>query len=232
MSLPRILALFLLLVAALIAVLIRTGELPAEKVESWPWRIEILPDGRSRVFGITLPESTLGEATEAFRALPKVAVFRSPEGEYALEAFYDRIAPGGLKAKAVLRLAPAGKDLAALFAESGKIRPQKSGEYRAMLSGKQVAALADAPVAAVTYLPAAQLDAATLLARFGAPAEKLVETPTRSHWLYPGKGLVITLDEAAKEVLQYVAPAEFGKLLSVVKAGIETAAKKPAPSGS
>ena len=48
-----------------------------------------------------------------------------------------------------------------------------------------------------------------LQARFGTPAERLAEGERLQHWLYPPQGLAVLLDAKGREVLQYVAPAEF-----------------------
>jgi hypothetical protein len=48
--------------------------------------------------------------------------------------------------------------------------------------------------------------------RFGAPAERIRQGETLEHFLYPARGLDIVLDSKGKEVLQYVAPADFARL--------------------
>jgi hypothetical protein len=54
------------------------------------------------------------------------------------------------------------------------------------------------------------VDAATLQARFGAPAEVLPGEGNTRHWLYPDRSLAIAWDEATgKAVLQVVLAAEF-----------------------
>lgn len=221
MSLPRILLYFVLFLAGLLFLLLWTGDPPEQPAQSWPWQIETLPGGKSRVFGLTLPEATLEQATERFRDLPEVAVFRSFAGNYSLEAFYNLVVLAGLKAKVVLKLAPGDVDLETLFSENGKVRPQKSGELRALLGERQTASLAAASITSLTYLPATQLDEAMIRARFGEPAQKVELTENRSHWLYPEKGLVITLDEEEKEVLQYIAPKDFEALRASVEQGVK-----------
>jgi hypothetical protein len=53
---------------------------------------------------------------------------------------------------------------------------------------------------------------AVILQRFGAPAERIRQGETLEHFLYPAQGLDIVLDSKGKEVLQYVAPADFARL--------------------
>jgi hypothetical protein len=68
------------------------------------------------------------------------------------------------------------------------------------------------PLAGIVFIPAASLDEAIILQRFGAPAERIPQGETLEHFLYPDKGLDVVLDRKGKEVLQYVAPADFARL--------------------
>jgi hypothetical protein len=68
------------------------------------------------------------------------------------------------------------------------------------------------PLTAIAFIPAARLDEAIILQRFGAPAERIRQGETLEHFLYPAWGLDIVLDSKGKGVLQYVAPAEFARL--------------------
>ena len=56
------------------------------------------------------------------------------------------------------------------------------------------------------------MDEAIILQRFGTPAERIRQGETLEHFLYPDKGLDLVLDSKGKEVLQYVAPADFARL--------------------
>ena len=62
-------------------------------------------------------------------------------------------------------------------------------------------------------MPSVHLEEADLTQRFGTPTQRIKETNSGvMHWLYAQHGLDITLDGAAKPILQYVAPADFSAL--------------------
>ncbi|MBR9910361.1 MAG: hypothetical protein GYB33_08440 [Gammaproteobacteria bacterium] len=88
-----------------------------------------------------------------------------------------------------------------------------SGSRKFLLNESDLARIQQWPIASVTLIPAAQLDTDTIVARFGPPAKQVVVDDEETHFLYPEKGLDITHNSEAKELLQYVAPRSFEKLL-------------------
>jgi hypothetical protein len=87
--------------------------------------------------------------------------------------------------------------------------PQESGTRQHALTEAAIEDLGASALVGVSYIPDAQLSAEVLQARFGEPAERLAEGDRLQHWLYPALGLAVVLDAKGREVLQYVAPAEF-----------------------
>ena len=63
---------------------------------------------------------------------------------------------------------------------------------------------------------AVQFDAELLEKRFGKPSEIRPIDAGRAYWLYPDKGLVIMLADKEREILQYVAPKDFPRLLEKI----------------
>ena len=49
--------------------------------------------------------------------------------------------------------------------------------------------------------------------RFGEPLRRIQEAGGISHWLYPDKGLDIAINPDGKEVLQYINPADFSRII-------------------
>ena len=90
-----------------------------------------------------------------------------------------------------------------------------SGERKVVLGSDQVNRLGEAVVAALTYLPAVNLSTETILKRFGEPAARVPAGRGSAHWQYPDKGLDITVNADAREVLQYVAPTQFERRFGV-----------------
>ena len=84
------------------------------------------------------------------------------------------------------------------------------GRHKVTLSPADIQSLQQATFSSLSYIPRHNLDEAVVKRRFGEPAERITESNGKVvHWLYPDKGLDVALDPDAKEVLQYVRPAQF-----------------------
>jgi hypothetical protein len=89
------------------------------------------------------------------------------------------------------------------------------------LSPDDLAQALKTPISAVSLVPQAQLDTATLTQRFGEPSQRVTLEQggaTVEHLLYPAQGLDIAVSERGKEVMQYVAPAQFDRLRQPLQA--------------
>lgn len=175
-----------------------------------PWQIETPAPGQTRVMGLALPGSTLDQVRLRWGSDLKVALMARPEGPVTLEAYLERFETGGVNGRLLLSFDTT--NLAALvthWRETVFGVPQESGARQHVLGEPAVQELGSAAVVGVNYIPEAQLSAEVLLARFGPPAERLAEGERLQHWLYPPQGLAVLLDAKGREVLQYVAPADF-----------------------
>jgi hypothetical protein len=177
-----------------------------------PWQIEPLPDGTTRVFGLTLGRSTLEDARQRLGPEVQVALIVAPGEAGAVEAFYESIALGALTGKMVLTLETSPARRAQILARARKAEYMESTTRRITPDADDLAQLRAAVITAIVYIPAANLDESIVLQRFGVPAERIRDGEHREHFLYPDKGLDLQLDLKGKEVLQYVAPAEFHRL--------------------
>jgi hypothetical protein len=87
-------------------------------------------------------------------------------------------------------------------------------------------------VSALAVIPAARLDEATVVQRFGPPTERHVGADGVVQLLYPERGVAVALPPAegdaarAKPVIQYVAPRDFERLL---RAPLQAAQAASAP---
>lgn len=206
-------ALTLLLAAALVAWRMVAPPDPATRaavMHGAPWQIETPAPGQTRVMGLALPGSTLAQARLRWGTDLKVALMAKPEGPVALEAYLERFETGGVGGRLLLRF-----DTSNLAAPVAHWRetvfgvPQESGTRQHALAEPAIQDLGSAGLQGVNFIPEAQLSAEVLLARFGPPAERLAEGERLQHWLYPPQGLAVLLDAKGREVLQYVAPADF-----------------------
>lgn len=206
---------FLFLIIAVIALsaLFRSGEKPAvQAVEGLPWQIEVLPDGGSRVFGLTLAHSTLGDARGRFGIDMEIAVIAAPGEPGSLEAYSSSVTTGAIIGKIILVADVDRETVARLRQRAIKSVHMDSSTRKYILHHDDLTLAWRAPIASVTFIPAASLDEQTVLRRFGAPAERIRVDERVEHFLYPDKGLDLALDSKGKEVLQYVAPRQFARL--------------------
>lgn len=209
-----ILIALLLTATAVIFILLRSGDEARnmQAVSGLPWQIEILPDGNSRVFGLTLSHSTLDDARKHFGPDMEVAVIAQRGETGTLEAYYSRVTAGVLTGKMIL-VGELGKETVERMREHAvKSKITENNARKFTLSQEDLALAYNVPVASITFIPTANLDEETALARFGRPGERIRASEQVEHLLYPEKGLALTLDSKGKELLQYVAPRDFTHL--------------------
>lgn len=177
-----------------------------------PWQIESVADGRSRVFGLTLGSDTLADARRVFGNDAQLAIILGSGESGTLEAYYELVTIGPLTGKLILTLEAAPDSVAAMIGRASKATYMEGGTRKIALTADDQQAAGRLPLRALSLIPTANLDEATLMQRFGAPAERIRASDQVEHFLYPAKGLDIVLDAKGREVLQYVAPRQFALL--------------------
>ena len=204
----------ILLLVVLLVVFDKNAQHDRQRTEIYPWQITILPDGKSRVFGIVLDETLLKEVSRVFNSEPELAIFES-KGELVLEAFYKNISFAGLSGDFVFIIDATKAELNKLKAQSTIQKRTASKSIRFDLNKKNIEQVKHWRVTKLNYVPAVQLDEKIIIQRFGKPERKikLKEKEAGWHYLYPDKGLDLILNEEGKEVLQYVPPKHFNLLL-------------------
>ncbi|MGB5717468.1 MAG: hypothetical protein WBN81_10270, partial [Gammaproteobacteria bacterium] len=75
-----------------------------EAVTGLPWQIDRLPGGVTRVFGITLGQTTLAEAIELMGDDMKLAIIAAPHESGTVEAYYSHHSAGPITGKMILVL--------------------------------------------------------------------------------------------------------------------------------
>ena len=209
-----ILILFVLTAVVVAAILLRPsdGERKTQAVSGLPWQIEILPDGNSKVFGLTLTSSTIGDARERFGTDMEVAVIAAPGEPGSLEAYYNQVTAGVLTGKMILAAAVDKETVERMRQHAVKSEYMESSTRRYALSPDDLALAYSAPIGGITFIPSANFGEEIALRNFGQPGERIRASEQVEHFLYPEKGLSITLDSKGKELLQYVAPRQFARL--------------------
>jgi hypothetical protein len=184
----------------------------APAAENLPWQIDVHNDGTSRVFGLTLGRSTLNDARGRFGPEPQVAIVAAPGEAGSLEAYFESVSIGFLTGKVILTLEAAPEVVDAMRARAAKTEHMESTTRKATLAAADRQSAERAPIRAIAFIPSAQLEEATIVQRFGQPAERVRDGEHVEHFLYPARGLDLIMDKKGKEVLQYVAPRDFARL--------------------
>lgn len=196
-----------------------------------PWQIEALPDGASRVMGLTLTNgpdaSTLADVRRLFGNEVPMAIIAAPGEAGSLEAFVDPAQLGFVSGKLVVTARLDAAALKGLRERALKSDFMESATRKYTLSPADEALALKAPIAALSFIPQARLDADAILARFGTPARRVKSNGHLEHFLYPDKGLDVILDTEGKELLQYVPPANFARLSDPLETGSAPSAPSP-----
>lgn len=191
---------------------------PARK-DDLPWYIEHPVPGSARVFGLTLGEASAADAIQRFKEGGETTLFKSPDGHMVSEVYFDQIDLAGLRSKMVVTIAAPQAELKEMYERGLRIASTGSGK-KITLTPEDEARVHSMPIDSLTYMPGVRLDEEMILRRFGQPAQRIRETKSGTvHWLYPDKGVDITMGENGKPLMQYVAPRDFNKLLDPLKAG-------------
>lgn len=222
-------ALGLLLIVAPLLFSPNKGEI-ARSQQNLPWQIETLPDGHSKVFGLELGRSTMEDARRAFGPDIELAIVRAPGEKGSLEAYVSTATLGFVTGRLVFAAAIDDATLEEMASRPAKSEYMESTTRKLTLDGRDRPRAWAAPIRSISFIPSINLDEATLVQRFGPPAERLPGSADSTHLLYPDKGLDIILDAKKKELLQYVAPKDFALLrapLAKPSAPAAEAAAKP-----
>lgn len=210
--------------------------LPDENIEDQtprlPWQVEQDGQGRTRVFGFALGETTLGEIRRLFREEGEINLFArlDPDHQavaYAVEAYFDQIYLNRIRGDFVIGIQADAATLGPMYERGLRISQLGSGAKKVKLDPADIATLETLPISAITYLPWKSLDAEIVAKRFGTPAEQRLEPETGvTHWLYPDKGMDLAMDKKGGVVIQYVNKDDFAGLIAPLEA---LASPKPAP---
>lgn len=194
-----------------------------------PWQTAVRGDGSVEALGIVVGRTTLREvqARQAGgTAELQVALVAPRSGAAGLEGHVERFVAGGVAGRLVLGVASdAG------LHEGWRLRAARSdpgaAAVRHTLSAADAAVALQGVVESLTFVAAARLDDATLLQRFGEPAQRLRSPDGMVHWLYPARGVSLAVDPEGRTVVQWVAPAAFESRLQapLVAAGASAVAR-------
>lgn len=177
----------------------------SELVTGYPWQIERLPNGTTRVFGIVPGQTTLGVAMAQLGHDNELAIIAAPGETGSLEVYYSHYTAGLIEGKLILVADIEPDTLASMQTRARR----KAGTHRLLMDEGDLPTARRAAVRAITFMPTFDLDEEITRARFGLPAEVLPVSAQEQHLLYPESGLDIVLNADGKDVLQYLSPEDF-----------------------
>ncbi|HEX6736509.1 MAG TPA: hypothetical protein VF096_17035 [Azonexus sp.] len=201
-----------ILAALIIPFLIPTPGKGGDPEHNLPWQITLDGQGGSTVFGLQPGRSTLADVKAALGKEIEVAIIARPNEIGTVEAYYAQIGLGFVLAKMVVTLDLAPEQVNAMRERALKAEHMESTTRKITLHPDDLAQLERVPVRALAVIPTVNLDEPTVVQRFGQPEERLPVSEKRVHLLYPRQGLDVVVDGDGKELLQYVAPRDFGLL--------------------
>lgn len=195
----------------------------ASAPQGLPWQVKTLPEG-SEVFGLLVGQSGVPQAQARFGDNLHLALIQAigakDEDAPALEGFVERLEAGFVTGRLVLAFEADD----ALRRQAAQRAPKREvgqgGRMRQLslaaddLDVRNADSLASqARLVGLSFTPSARLDEATLVARFGEPAERVAGADGEVQLLYPATGVAIAVPSASSSanrvVIQYVAPGEF-----------------------
>ena len=181
------------------------------RVKNLPWQITVVDEHTLHVFDLDVGKATLGQAVKVLKSEYNLAWFENQDDSISLEAYFIRVSLSGLRARVLLELNTDGLDIDYLKKNSGKPEIQTSRTIKYPLDDL-AQELDNRVIQSLTYIPKANVDPQLLKDRFGAAEETMRVDDNTEFWLYPKKGLVISISQKGKEVLQYVPLSRFERL--------------------
>ncbi len=179
-----------------------------------PWQGKVTAAGTLHVFGLHLPGSTLADVQARWGDQLQVALMLSREAPPALEASVESARPGGVQGRLIFTAAATPGALQRWQEQAPKTQHVSPQTRKALLASADLPEALSSPITSIAFIPNAQLDSTSLQQRFGAPQQIIDAGQPQEHWLYPQRGLAVALDSRGRELLQFVAPAEFEQRLA------------------
>lgn len=201
----------LALVVVTISILLMAPDNSVNTPDTLPWKISHPTADTSRVFGITLGQSSLSDVESIYKNQTEleISLFKPSDAKMGVEAFYEEVNFNGLKAKIVMTVNVPDEEMEGMYQRGLRLNSTPSGK-RITLTADDLARVKALPIATLTYLPNVKLEEAVVSKRFGVPTQKVRENKSNTiHWLYQQHGLDVVMAPGEKTVLQYAAPKNF-----------------------
>jgi hypothetical protein len=197
--------------------------LPDEQTSSndySPWDIAISTDGKSHVFGVTIDDSSLKEAQQNWNEYPKVTLFITEGSPSKVEAYFQQVLLGGIKASIVAGINLSDKTLSSLINNGVRISTQGDGARKVTLDEGGIETVENSSISSITYLPKSKVSPEIIRKRFGEPSEIISIEEDLEHWIYSAIGLDVVVSSAGNNVFQYISPINIDRLTDPLRAKV------------
>ena len=197
------------LIGLMLAAMLMLPDHSVHTPDTLPWKISHPTADTTRVFGITLGQSTLDEVAHTYRYETEleISLFKPKDEKWDVEGFFEEVNFNGIKGKIIMTIAVPPDEMQGMYQRGLRINSTPGGK-RITLTADDLARVRSLPIASLTYMPTTRLDEAVIEKRFGQPVQRVRENKTGLiHWLYPQDGVDIILDDHA--VFQYLSPKDF-----------------------
>lgn len=189
-----------------------------------PWDITVNPDGNTSVFGVNLGTDSLLAFKRVYDQKADLAIFVDPDQKMSLEAYFGNMQVGALSAQVAIVAKADPAELKAWLGEShASGDPTPTGARKYPLSDAQLLKAQNFPIEAITYRPSADYSESLIRRHFGQPEEILHPKSENQYWLYPAKGLLITVNNEGRDLFQYISPKDFALLKASIPPNTGTA---------
>lgn len=204
------LLIFSLFITVLLSLpLVFSVNVPDKIRSTYPWDITLQESGLTRVFGLTLGQTSFADARKTIGEAVKLALLSIDDEPGSVEMYYAYFTAGRLTGRLIFVA-----DLDQHEISSIRKRAIRSGGANSFkIHNDDLGRVMKAVIRSITFIPIVDLDEKIIIQRFGNPSQIIRNNKTLSHYLYPEKGLDVILDSEGKEVLQYVAPHQFQLIL-------------------
>ncbi len=194
----RTLLIFLMIGTALMIAVIG-GKRSTSHLEHLPWQVDILKNGNTRVFGITLEKTSIQDANQILSSFPETRLYFTDETTARLVAVYDELNISGLMAQVQLVYDLSYQQLTELNQQATPVINQA---YATLSEEKQMALL-DTVVRQLIYIPVIDYQENEIEQRFGLPEQEIALDENTAIWAYPDLGLEIKLSRIAPDEFSY-----------------------------
>ena len=185
-----------------------------------PWQIDTDDKGNIQVFGLVPGRSTLEDVIKLSPEDHDLAIISGKKRMGGLEVYLPSFNAGPLKGKLIVTADLPNEQLMSMIARASYSSYTSTGARKYLLNSEDLAYALLLPLKSMSFIPTVNLDKAIILQQFGQPAEILTVSEQVDLYLYPAKGLLISLNKAGKESLQYIAPQYFDLLVKVTSGNV------------